>query len=176
MSATTVRARLAHEDGFTLVELLVVVVCIGFIMTALVNVFVSGVQTQARLDGQINAQQSARLALDSLEYQGRCASAASVVGSGSAVSFTLPGQCSHGTGTVTWCVVSGVLESFQAASCAGTATIYARYLTSATPFSLNVVTGDRPQLIVQLVANQTGQGSDVSAVNDTITLRNAGIS
>ncbi len=176
MSATTVRARLAQEDGFTLIELLVVVVCLGFIMAGLTNVFVSGIQTQARLDGQINAQQSSRLALDSLEYQGRCASTASVGGSGSAVSFTLPSQCSNGTGTITWCVVSGVLESFQAASCSGTATIYARYLTSATPFSLNIVTGDRPQLIVQLVANQTGHAGDVSAVNDTITLRNAAVS
>ena len=112
MSATTVRARLAQEDGFTLIELLVVVVCLGFIMAGLTNVFVSGIQTQARLDGKINAQQSSRLALDSLEYQGRCASTASVGGSGSTVSFTLPSQCSSGTGTITWCVVSGVLESF----------------------------------------------------------------
>ncbi len=173
MSTATVRRRAAQEDGFTLVELLVVVACLGFIMAGLANIFVSGARTQTVLDSEINAQQSIRLALDRIEFEGRCASSATIVSSGGGVSFTLPSQCSHASGIATWCVVSGVLERFGTASCSGTGTTFVRYLTSATPFALNIVTGDLPQLVVSLVANPSGQANDSAAVTDTITLRNA---
>ena len=79
----------------------------------------------------------------------------------------------HATGTVTWCVNSGVLMRYTAASCSGSGQIFVRYLTSATPFSLNTVTGDLPQLAINLVASPTGRATDRFTVTDAITLRNS---
>lgn len=166
-------AALRDERGITLMEMLIVMVLMGIVMAGLANVFVSGTRAQYDLDSRLNAQQSARLALDRIEYEGRCATSSTIVNSGAGVTFSLPAQCTHATGTVTWCVVSGVLKRFTTASCSGTGMVFVGYLTSATPFSLHTVTGNLPQLLVNLVASPTNRATDTFAVTDSITLRNS---
>jgi prepilin-type N-terminal cleavage/methylation domain-containing protein len=136
MSLSALKARVvADECGMTLVEFLIVVVIMAIVIPGIVNVFISGTRAQYVMDSQLNAQQSARLALGRLEYEGRCATSGTIVNSGAGVSFSLPAQCTHATGTVTWCVVSGVLMRYTASSCTGSGQIFVRYLTSATPCS-----------------------------------------
>ena len=129
-------------------------ICMAFILDGLANVFVSGSHAQYVMESQIASQQDARVALSRLEYQAHCASASTIVGSGAGVTFTLPSQCVNSTGTVTWCVAGGVLERFTGSACSGTGTVFMRYVTSATPFSIATTTGYLPRLIVQLVTNE----------------------
>jgi prepilin-type N-terminal cleavage/methylation domain-containing protein len=170
------RKELAAEDGFTLIELVIVCLILGVILTGLVNVFVSGTQAQADVQGRMVAQQNTRLALDRLEFEARCATSATLVGSGAGVSLSLPSQCSHATGTVTWCVTGGVFTRYTAASCSGAGQKYVGSVISATPFSLLTgATGAAilPRLQVSLTVNQTGRSSDAFSIADAITLQNA---
>ena len=173
MSAATGRRIVREEGGFTLIELLITMMLMGFVIAGIVNVFASGTRAQYVMNSQMDAQQSARLALSRLEYEGRCASAATIVNSGAGVAFSLPSVCSHASGTVSWCVVSGALERFSSGSCSGSGTPFVRDLTSTAPFALHTASGDLPQLLVNLVANPTGNVAGGFAISDLITLRNS---
>jgi Tfp pilus assembly protein PilW len=172
------RVDLTEERGVTLVELLVVCATLGIVMTGIVNVFASGARAGSDADGRFQAQQNARLGLERLQYEARCASAASLVGGGAGPSagvvLTLPAICSHASGTVTWCVSGGVLSRFAGAACSGTGRPYVPAVTSTAPFSLPAApSGSLPQLQIALTANATGRAGDGFSLGDTITLRNA---
>lgn len=146
----------------------------GIIMVGIVNVFVSGTRAGANANARIDAQQNTRLAVDRLEFEGRCSRAATLVNGGAGVTFTLPTQCSHATGTVTWCVVGDVLERFTTGSCTGTGQVFVSGLTSATPFSLPAApTGDLPQLGIAITVNASNNPGTAVTLDDTVTLRNA---
>ena len=166
------RARLASEQGFTMVELLVAMVLTAIVMIGVVNIFVSGSRAGADANARVDAQQNTRLALDRLEFEGRCSSSATIVSAGAGVDFTLPSQCSHATGDVTWCVAGGVLTRYLAASCSGTGQPFVSGVTTATPFSLATASGALPRLDITMTVD-TGGSSDAATLTDTITLRNA---
>lgn len=169
-------SRLRDERGFTIVELLIVCLTLGIVLTGLVNVFVSGSRAGADADARFQAQQTDRLALDKLDYEARCASGATLVSGGAGVTLTFPATCSHvaGAPAVTWCVTGGVLTRFVGATCSGTGTPYARSITSPTPFALPTpASGSLPQLQISLSANASGRSSDAFSLTDTLTLRNA---
>lgn len=168
------RLRIADERGVTLVELLVVCATLGIVLAGLTNVFVSGARAGADADARFQAQQNVRIALDRLQYDARCASTATLVAGGAGVALALPAQCSHVTGTVTWCVAAGVLTRFAGATCSGAGLPYVRSVTTAAPFALPTAQlGSLPQLQITLSANTTGRASDAFGLTDTITLRNA---
>src|SRR5689334_3031640 len=106
------RTRLAADDGYTLVELLIVVAILGFILTGIASILVSGSGAETDTSARVRAQGSTRVALDRLEFEARCSSSASILNSGAGVALTLPSQCPHGTGNITWCVSSGVLTRY----------------------------------------------------------------
>jgi prepilin-type N-terminal cleavage/methylation domain-containing protein len=165
--------RVRDEHGFTIVELVVVMIVSLIVMTGLMEIFVSGTRTASDAQARMAAQQNGRLALDRLEFEARCATSASIGGSGSSVSLVLPTWCSHGTGNVCWGVSAGVLKRYPSTTCSGSSLSYIRSVTSATPFSLQLATGDLPRLQVALTVNTTGRASDALTLTDTITLRNA---
>ena len=168
------RRRLSDESGFTLIELIVVCALLGFVMTGVVNLFVSGTRAQSDTDARVLAQQNVRTAIDRLQYEARCASSASLVSAGAGVTLTLPSVCSHATGTVTWCVVNGVLLRNVGPVCSATGQVFVRSITSAQPFALpTTASGYLPQLTVSLTSNTTGRTSDAFTDGDVITLRNA---
>lgn len=180
MSGLRRRLALADERGTTLVELLVVCATLGIVMAGVVNVFASGARAGSDADGRFQAQQDARLGLERLQYEARCASGATLVGGGSGPSagvvLTLPAICSHASGTITWCVWAGVLRRYAGAACTGASLPYVSAVTSAAPFSLTVAvpgSGSLPQLQVALAANAAGRAGDGFSLADTITLRNA---
>lgn len=170
-------SRLRDERGFTIIELLIVCLTLGIVLTGIVNVLVSGSRAGADADARFQAQQNDRLALDKLDYEARCASTAALVSGGAGVTLTFPsGTCSHvaGATTVTWCVTGGVLTRFVGSTCSGSGLPYAGSITSPTPFALPAtVSGSLPQLQISLAANTTGRGSDLFSLTDTLTLRNA---
>jgi Tfp pilus assembly protein PilW len=167
--------RLAAEGGQTLIEMLVAMGLMAIVMVGIVNIFVSGGRAGADANARIDAQQNTRLALDRLEFEGRCATTATLVSSGAGVHFNIPSQCEHATGDVTWCAVSGVLERFAATSCSGSGQIFIRGVTSATPFSLPTApSGDLQTLAVALTVDTApNDPGTAGTLDDTITLRNA---
>jgi Tfp pilus assembly protein PilW len=167
------RRRLADESGITLVEMLFVMLILGFVLAGLVDVFVSGTRAGTDANARMEAQGDVRKAMDRLEFEVRCSSGATISGGGSTVLLTLPSQCIHATGTFTWCVANGALMRYSGSTCSGTGQTFIRNVTTPTPFSLVTATGLLPRLQVSLAVNTTNRSSDAVPIADMITLRNA---
>lgn len=167
-----IRLRLADERGVTLVELLVVCATLGIVLTGIVNVFISSTRASSDANGRFQAQQSARLALDRLQFEARCASAATAFPDGTGVTLTLPASCSHATGSVTWCLSSGTLMRYPGSTCSGSGIPFVSSVTSAS-FAVATSTGDLPRLQMTIATNETGRASDAFSLRDAIALRNA---
>lgn len=163
-----------EESGFSLVELVVVGFVTVLLMAGLSNLFVSGLRTSKTTNDILSSQTQIHDALDRLEYEARCSSQAALVSSGAGVTLTLPSECTHATGTVTWCVTGGALIRYAAASCTGTGTTLATNITSPTPFSCVSTVGDYPELQVALTV-QTEAAVDRAAATDEIAMRNAAL-
>jgi prepilin-type N-terminal cleavage/methylation domain-containing protein len=106
---TPVWRRLRGEAGFTLVEMLTVLLIMGVVMGGLTSVFTSATNAEADMNNRFRAQQTARLALDKLRREVHCASSATPSGSNtSSVTLTLPTYCKTyaGNTSVTWCTRS----------------------------------------------------------------------
>jgi prepilin-type N-terminal cleavage/methylation domain-containing protein len=164
--------RAREESGFTLVELVVVMTVLMLVMAGVSSLFLQGLHTSNTTSDILASQTQVHLALDRLEYETRCASAATRVSSGAGVTLTLPSQCPHATGTITWCVTSHSLVRYSGSACSGTGQTLASNITSATPFSCISTVGDYPQLQVALTA-QTQSSSDTVSATDKIDMRNA---
>jgi prepilin-type N-terminal cleavage/methylation domain-containing protein len=96
--------RLRRSDGYTLIELIVVLAIFLFIVTALTRLFTSGAKAELDLNRRVQAQQQARLALDRMRRELHCASAivpgADSDGDGfvSSITVSLPSQCPSAKG------------------------------------------------------------------------------
>lgn len=168
------RRRLADESGMTLVELLFTILILGIVVAALANVFVAGMRANTDSSARAADQGTVRSALDRLEFEARCSSGATVSGSGSTVTLTLPSQCSHASGSYTWCVGNGQLLRNVGTDCStGTPQVFATGVTTATPFTLLTATGDLPRLQVALTVQQGPASGDAVSTTDVLTLRNA---
>ena len=169
--------RLGREQtGFTLVEMIVTMIILAFVMDGLVNVLASGSRAESDATARMTGQQSVRDSVGRLDFEARCSSAASLISGGTGVALTLPANCSHATGTVSWCVASGTLKRFTSSGCPGSGgQIFVSNVTSTTPFTIvtgSVGSGQLPQLGVTLTVNTTGRSSDAFTLTDTIALRN----
>jgi prepilin-type N-terminal cleavage/methylation domain-containing protein len=176
MKSFAMRAHIQGDSGFSLVELIVTMVVMGIVLGGLANVFVSGERASADATARMTSQQGVRVAFDRLEYDARCASSAALLSSSAGVYLTLPSQCDHASGTVTWCVNSGSLQRSTGTTCADTThrLTYVTSVTSATPFSCySPVSGSTPQLKVILTVNPTTKNADKTTSTDYITMRNA---
>jgi len=137
------------ERGYTLVEMLTVMVILGVVMGALTTVFVSASHNELDMNNRFRAQQNARLALDKFRRDVHCArsvtlgSATTPAGplAARSVTIALPAGCRN-SGTVTWCTqgsgnrwglyrVVGIVGS---GSCSG-GVKYADYFTLPNVFN-----------------------------------------
>ncbi len=129
--------RLFRENGYTVIELLIVMVILATVMGSLTTLFVQASTAELELNNRFQAQQNARLALDRIRRETHCASQASVATSNS-VTLTLASYCPTGNGSVTWCTVgSGSrygLYRKAGATCNATGVKWADYLTSGAVF------------------------------------------
>ena len=130
--------RLARESGYTVIELLVVMVILATVMGSITTLFVQASTAELDLNNRFQAQQNARLALDKIRRETHCASQASVASS-SSVTLTLASYCPTGNGSVTWCTV-GANNRFglyrkAGASCNATGVKWADYLTTGAVFA-----------------------------------------
>ena len=96
MTLRGIRFRLADSRGVTLIEVLVVLLILGVILGGMTTLFVSASTSQVDQSNRYQAQHNARLALDNLRREIRCASSVTI-NSPSSVTVTLPGRCQKPT-------------------------------------------------------------------------------
>jgi prepilin-type N-terminal cleavage/methylation domain-containing protein len=92
--------RLREERGYTMVELLVVMLILVTVVTSLTTLFVSGAKAQLDLNRRFEAQQAARLAADRMRREVHCANAVTIT-SASDITVILPGHCPTAVGGAT---------------------------------------------------------------------------
>jgi prepilin-type N-terminal cleavage/methylation domain-containing protein len=97
----TVRRRLAREDGYTLIELMIVCVVLGTVLGALTILFVNASKAELQMNQRFQAQQDARVAVDKMRREIHCSDLISPTGVSSSISVHLPGQCPSAGGTPT---------------------------------------------------------------------------
>ena len=103
------RRRLGAQGGYTLVEMLTVLLILGVVMASLTTVLASATNADADMNNRFQAQQATRLALDKLRREVHCSSAATPTGTiTSSITLTLPTYCKtySGSASVTWCTRS----------------------------------------------------------------------
>ena len=103
------RRRLGAQGGYTLVEMLTVLLILGVVMASLTTVLASATNADADMNNRFQAQQATRLALDKLRREVHCSSAATPTGTiTSSITLTLPTYCKtySGSTSVTWCTRS----------------------------------------------------------------------
>lgn len=140
----TSRIGLGGERGYSLVEMLTVMVILSVVLTGLTTLFVQGTNAGTEMNLRFEAQETSRLALDKMRREVHCASSATTgagVGEKPSVTLTLPTQCptSGGNTQATWCTVSvasgrWALYRKSGAACDATGVRWADYLTTATIF------------------------------------------
>jgi prepilin-type N-terminal cleavage/methylation domain-containing protein len=121
--------RLRGERGYTLVEMLTVLVIMSVVITSLTTVFVQASNSETDMNNRFQAQLTARLALDQMRREVHCASVATPIGVSSSVTITLPSwtnpdgtssHCKTGSGSITWCTRSSGTNSYALYRVVGT--------------------------------------------------------
>jgi prepilin-type N-terminal cleavage/methylation domain-containing protein len=108
-AARVLRGRQIHwsgETGFSLIELLIVMVILGIVIGGLTTIFVSASSAELTLNRRFQAQGQARLALDKIRSDVHCASGAEAqtISTYAGVKLAIS-SCSASTPTISWCAV-----------------------------------------------------------------------
>ena len=170
-------SRLRGEGGYTLVEMLTVLLIFGTVMSALMALFVQGTNAEADMNSRFQSQQEARLGLDRLKRDVHCASALNQgTATSSFVTLTVP--CVSGA-AVTWCTAgSGTrygLYRNVGSTCSSSNTRYADMLVSGAVFT-SVVQSSASlwKLHVDLKVNASPKrASETYELVDDVVMRNS---
>jgi prepilin-type N-terminal cleavage/methylation domain-containing protein len=178
--------RLARgESGYSLIELVMVMIVLGIVLTGLTTVFVSATRAEFNANQRFQNQQAARLGLDYLRDEVHCASAIAAGYSSSSVTLTLPAGCPTGNPSsstqVTWCTVNVSTNRYalyrQVGTSCGSAsgTLKADYLTSGSAFTYTCTSGSGlfPVLSVSLPVNVDPTHARTYTLGQDIAFRNA---
>jgi prepilin-type N-terminal cleavage/methylation domain-containing protein len=181
------------EDGYTLVELIVVMAILGIVLSGLTTVFVGGSTAEAQLNHRFQAQQEARAGLDRIRTDIHCASSAQALAINTYPAVRLNVTSCAGTTTYDyWCTISSSTSPVRyqlwrtsstvaptTSTC--TSTDAARVLISNNLVSSAAFTTDgTPQNGLQTVAidfkvsaNGTSNTKELYELTDSIVARNA---
>jgi prepilin-type N-terminal cleavage/methylation domain-containing protein len=191
--AAAARRRLGADHGYSLSEMLVVMVILGIVLGALTQLFVSGSTAQVDMTRRFEAQQNMRLALDKLRREIHCGSGVTApVLPTSSITISLGSYCpSNGTGAaaqITWCTKDkngnappGVgapysLWRYSGSTCSGTGRKSADYLTVHQIFTAYAapVGGNLGTLSVNLPVDlDRNDAKQRYVLQDDIVLRNS---
>jgi prepilin-type N-terminal cleavage/methylation domain-containing protein len=182
--------RLAAEGGYTLTELMIVLVILTIVVTSLVTLFVSASNAQVDLTKRFEAQQEMRLALDKLRREIHCASTVNGAPPTSSIDITLGAYCptnkTGGVATVSWCTrdkngnappgagAPYSLRRYSGAACTGTFRKEANYLTIYDVFKAfpTPPAGQLATLSVELPVDVNPDAKQRYILKDDIALRN----
>jgi prepilin-type N-terminal cleavage/methylation domain-containing protein len=182
------------EEGYSLVELIVVMAILGVVLSGLTAVFVGGSNAEAQLNSRFRAQQEARAATDRIRGDIHCASKAQALPDGTFLGLDVT-SCNGTNGTTTtyayWCTVSSSSspQRYQlyrtsstvphtAATCTSTDT--SRVLVASNLFrSAAFTTNPTPENGLQTVGvdfkvsgSRTTNSKEVYELTDSIVARN----
>jgi prepilin-type N-terminal cleavage/methylation domain-containing protein len=174
--ALRLRQRLACEAGYTLVEMITVLVILGIVLAGLTTMFHAGMSAEVKANRELQAQQLARAGLDRIRRELHCASAISAP-NGTAVAsitVTLPAVCTGSDTTVTYATVSVATNRWKLTRAGATTTTVADYLTSSTIFTYYVpASGTLGRLRVDIPVNvNPSDPNTLWRLQDDIVLRN----
>jgi prepilin-type N-terminal cleavage/methylation domain-containing protein len=174
-----IRSRLGREAGYSLVEMLTVLVIMSIVFAGITDIFVSGSKAQADQDNRFQAQLATRLALDKIRKDIHCASDVTPFATNS-VTLKLPAGCG---GDVSWCTaaVAGYTNRYRlyrqpGTTCGANGTMIADYLTSGAAFpAFNHTVGCQclASLQVDFTVSNRGSTADAYELTDTVFLRNS---
>ncbi len=193
------RSSLAADCGFTLVELLIVMVVLLVVLAPLTASFISGMNAQADQTRRFDAQENARQALDRMRKDIHCAHGSTDPGPNASGGETIvlsetntsgvadcPGLIQTNASSVQWCTipVAGATNRYQLYrendgnnNCDGTSsTFVVDYLTRADLWSTPTCqTGEYPTVSVTMPVNvdPVNHSSSTYTLADQIALRNA---
>jgi type II secretory pathway pseudopilin PulG len=171
----------SDESGFTLVELVTVMIMFLITVTALSYAMIAAHKTEEDMNRRFASQINARIALDQLRREIHCASAVTPTGSSAAITITLGSRCptaASGT-TVSWCTVGGgtrfALYRSVGATCSNTGRRTVDFLTAGTVFSYAVQSASSLAILsVTLPVNANpASGRPDYNLTDDIVLRNS---
>jgi prepilin-type N-terminal cleavage/methylation domain-containing protein len=174
------RAIRQNERGYSLIEMLTVMVIMSIVFAGVTAVFVAGSKAQAEQDRRFQAQLATRFALDKIRRDIHCANDVTPYAT-SSVTLKISG-CTGGD--VSWCTVAvsgftGRYALYRQAgtSCSAAGTKIADYLTSASAFPAFAHTAGcgclaslRVDFNVSVKSSATVDNYDLG---DTIYLRNS---
>jgi prepilin-type N-terminal cleavage/methylation domain-containing protein len=167
--------RLAAQSGYSLVELMTVMVILSTVLTSVTGLFVAGTKSEVDLQNRFDVQSSAVTTLARLRRDVHCASVAVV--SGDTVTLTTP--CTSSL-TVRWCAkgTTGRYRLYRREDAGGTCsdadTPFADYLLTNTPFSYSASTIDSlAKLKVNLSARDSKTMTSAFTLCDLLVLRNS---
>jgi prepilin-type N-terminal cleavage/methylation domain-containing protein len=184
--------RVKSAGGYTLSEMIVVLAILGFVLSALLAVFVSGTRAETDMNKRFQAQQQSRLALTRLRREIHCAygaqtnaaavtDAATVDASVLTLSFgpycTNPPAASNYQ--VMYCAVSLGLQRYGlyrqvGTTCSSSGTLVADYLTSSSLFGYLAPSGSIPRITISLPVDiDPSNPAGTYQLLDAITLRNS---
>jgi len=136
---------MSDEHGYTLVEMLTVMVILGIVLGGIVTLFAAGLNADADQNRRYQAQQDAKVSLDRMRREGHAACTVSAPNTyntwTSSVTFYFPSDgCASGSHAVTWCTKGAgtnyTLYRLVATSCpAAPTTAYARNLVFGNIFA-----------------------------------------
>ena len=174
-----VRSRLRREAGYSLVEMLTVMVIMSVVFAGITQVFISGSKAQTEQDNRFQAQLATRLAMDQIRRDIHCASDVTPF-STTSVTLRRPSACG---GDVSWCTaaVSGFTNRYRlyrqlGTSCGVSGTMIADYLTSGAAFPAFAHTVGcqcLASLQVDFPVSNKGSTRDAYELSDTVFLRNS---
>ncbi len=179
MTARRLAAALRRdESGYTLTELLTVMVILSVVMGALTTMLVSGSRASIDMNQRVEAQTELRLGLDRLRREVHCASLAT---SGTtSVTLTIATTCptAQGNTSITWCTVgSGTrygLWRYAGGTCSGTGVRVADHLTTASVFGYSPQSATSlAKLAVDFPISLTPGAGRAYRLTDEIVLRNS---
>lgn len=175
-----------EEQGFSLIEMLTVMIIMSVVLTGLTTLFVQGSNAELDMNRRFEAQQASRVALDKIRREIHCAQAAvtnPASGGAPRVQLDLPGQCPtavNGSQTyVTWCSVLVSTGRYQlyrkvGVTCDATGVRWADYLTQANLFESQLASTDSlAKVRVSFPVDvKTGDATPPYRLCDHIVLRN----
>jgi prepilin-type N-terminal cleavage/methylation domain-containing protein len=172
----SLRRRCAGEAGYSLVEMITVMVILGIVLSGLTTMFHAGMTAEVRANRELDAQQNARAALDRMRRELHCASAISAANgvAVSSVTVTLPPACAGSDATVTYATVAVAASRWKLTRAGATPSTVADYLTSDTIFTYHVpASGTLGRLQVDIPVNvNPADAGTLWRLQDDIVLRN----
>jgi prepilin-type N-terminal cleavage/methylation domain-containing protein len=172
--------RLRGEAGYSLIEMITVMLIMSVVFAGITAVFVAGSKAQAEQDRRFQAQVTTRLALDKIRRDIHCANDVTPYAK-TAVTLKISSGCG---GDVSWCTaaVSGYTNRYRlyrqtGTTCSSaTGVKFADFLTSDQVFpDFEHVTGCLCLASLQVDFPVSVKGTSVGAyeLTDTIFLRNS---